>query len=375
MKNYLLITTFILLFSCNNDDSNKTGTPESTLTPEKTTQNTLTNYEGVYHFGYSEMESSLIIIEDNGNYYAQIRAGEFNDDATDFIWNYENLTNVRIEENNFYSDKTNGEFITTEDGTIGLQVEKPWSSYPLEDDGSEIGEMSYSVDEHYSGSFTEASLRTLVEDDIEGLNKSSLTTMRNEIFARYGYIFKANGRMDTYFNFQDWYQKQHENVDQFLTDIEKINIATIKSKENELKDIGNWVSLEDFPNEWHALKKIEDNSYIVFIPCLASNKGFSLGQDKNNNTYLDVALPFDTKRYKVFDFTFFGIDEQEIYYGTFKLEGYTENEITFCRFIWNKENKYAEFEGLYENTIRMVNDNNKESYLTKNEECDEDDVY
>jgi hypothetical protein len=57
--------------------------------------------------------------------------------------------------------------------------------------------------------------------------------MRNEIFARYGYKFKSGGEMDKYFKSQDWYSGQHDNVNDFLTELEKENIKLIRQIENE----------------------------------------------------------------------------------------------------------------------------------------------
>jgi hypothetical protein len=39
--------------------------------------------------------------------------------------------------------------------------------------------------------------------------------------------------MDKYFKHQDWYSGQHDNVDKFLTDLEKENINLIQQFEND----------------------------------------------------------------------------------------------------------------------------------------------
>ena len=57
--------------------------------------------------------------------------------------------------------------------------------------------------------------------------------MRNEIFARYHYKFRPGGAMDTYFKQQDWYSGQHDNVNDFLTELEKANIKLIRQIEKE----------------------------------------------------------------------------------------------------------------------------------------------
>ena len=54
--------------------------------------------------------------------------------------------------------------------------------------------------------------------------------MRNEIYARHGYIFKTS-EMKAYFSQQVWYQGQYEEVVGQLTSIEQKNVELIKSYE------------------------------------------------------------------------------------------------------------------------------------------------
>ena len=56
--------------------------------------------------------------------------------------------------------------------------------------------------------------------------------MRNEIFARYGYIFREGGEMNDYFKNQEWYTPKYKNVNSKITDLEKFNIQIIKSYED-----------------------------------------------------------------------------------------------------------------------------------------------
>jgi len=191
-------------------------------------------YQAVYHFGDSEWESNLILICVLDKWYGQIVSGSWSNDNNGLAWiyNYENLTNLRIEGNKFYSDKTNGEFVLcdSKNGRIkGLKVYNSWS----DEDGQEIGYKSHSVQDRYSGKFTQASLILMSREELIKMSKSDLKIMRNEIFARYGYKFKSGGEMDNYFKNQDWYTRQHDNVDKFLTDLEKENIKLIQLIENE----------------------------------------------------------------------------------------------------------------------------------------------
>ena len=56
--------------------------------------------------------------------------------------------------------------------------------------------------------------------------------MKNEIFARYGYIFKSEDLI-SYFSAKEWYKPLYENVDKYLSEIEHHNIKVI----NDLIDM------------------------------------------------------------------------------------------------------------------------------------------
>lgn len=192
-------------------------------------------YQHVYHFGASEMESDLLLFFWGNQVFAQIKSGEWNDEGKAWVWQYNNLTNVRISGNKFYSDQTNGEFVTYNDGQNllkGLKVYQPWSGI-IEEGETEIGLRSYSIQDYFSGNYPQASMRLLGREELASLSKQELKRMRNEIFARYGYRFIPGGEMDTYFNQQDWYAGQHANVDTFLTEVEKENVQLIRKIERE----------------------------------------------------------------------------------------------------------------------------------------------
>lgn len=192
-------------------------------------------FQYVYHFGESEAESDLIIIFGLDKEYAQIKSGKWSKNGQQWISHYENLTNVRIDGNKFYSDQTNGQFVIYDNGQEkikGLKVYKPWSGL-TENNEYEIGIKSYSIDDYFNGKFTQASKRLLIRDELIKMTKSDLKIMRNEIFARYGYKFQSGGEMEKYFKSQDWYSGQHDNVNDFLTELEKENLKLIQQIENE----------------------------------------------------------------------------------------------------------------------------------------------
>ena len=84
--------------------------------------------------------------------------------------------------------------------------------------------------QYLPGLYPEASQRILKASDLKGLNSFDLKVMRNEIYARHGYIFKTQ-EMKDYFGEQDWYYGRYNNLDKYLSKIEKTNIEFIKKLE------------------------------------------------------------------------------------------------------------------------------------------------
>ena len=82
------------------------------------------------------------------------------------------------------------------------------------------------------GKYTDVSNYFLKEDDLESFSNDELKIMRNEIFARNGYIFKEGGEMNNYFMNENWYKPKLKNVDANLTQLEKYNIQLIRKVEN-----------------------------------------------------------------------------------------------------------------------------------------------
>lgn len=80
------------------------------------------------------------------------------------------------------------------------------------------------------GRFPEVSTRLLTAGDLARRTTWELRIMRNEIFARHGYIFKTP-EMRGYFAQQPWYSPRHDDVSRLLSDIEVQNLKMIKSSE------------------------------------------------------------------------------------------------------------------------------------------------
>lgn len=88
------------------------------------------------------------------------------------------------------------------------------------------------------GNWPQASQRVLKEADVENLDKTDLTMMRNEIFARHGYCF-IRKEMRQQFEKADWYVPNTTDIKGYLTDIEKKNIALIRRYEKYADEYGD----------------------------------------------------------------------------------------------------------------------------------------
>ncbi len=131
----------------------------------------------------------------------------------------------------FYLDNE-GYFNTSENNTTIVYAPNGEVIEDVEEDGEGDSMVTEEV-VNRNGKYIIASEKYLTEDELKDLPKDELKIMRNEIYARYGYIFVKNGEMDKYFSQKSWYSPQFKNVDDKLTDLEKHNIKLIKQVESK----------------------------------------------------------------------------------------------------------------------------------------------
>ena len=72
--------------------------------------------------------------------------------------------------------------------------------------------------------------RVLTKNDLKGFTKEELGFVRNEIFARHGYVFSSE-KYNDYFGAKSWYTPDPSFTADMLTDTENKNIALIKELE------------------------------------------------------------------------------------------------------------------------------------------------
>ncbi len=84
-----------------------------------------------------------------------------------------------------------------------------------------------SNNKNLKGKYQFASTQILIDGILNKYSSKELRIMRNEIFARHGYIFKTP-EIKEYFEKQDWYKAQQKNVNNKLSELERLNIQLIK---------------------------------------------------------------------------------------------------------------------------------------------------
>ena len=98
------------------------------------------------------------------------------------------------------------------------------------------------------------------KSDLQKSSLKELRVMRNEIFAKHGYIFKDQD-LTEYFSQFDWYKPTEQNVDNLLTENDKANINLILQVESE---ITNSLIATD-PRTVENYKNYENTSNKKFI--------------------------------------------------------------------------------------------------------------
>ena len=190
-------------------------------------------YEGAYQFGYSEGEYELLLVVNNGVATAQFRSGAWNEKATSFRFSYTSLHEVRIEGRRLYSKELVGEFVVVQEADEKLYGLKKIDSKEKGKELAEVGRKKESLEEFYPRKFPQVSYRLLQPDKVHALSKTQLSLMRNEIFARHGYMFQKGSESAAYFKKQEWYTPYRTDTSTFLNAIEKENIALIKAIEGQ----------------------------------------------------------------------------------------------------------------------------------------------
>lgn len=101
-----------------------------------------------------------------------------------------------------------------------------------EEENTVINENSYDYDDDYI--IADSDSRYLTKEELSQYSKEELAYIRNEIFARYGYIFETE-KYDDYFRSKSWYVPDPyiEGNASELNKFEKANLKLIQTLEND----------------------------------------------------------------------------------------------------------------------------------------------
>ncbi len=80
--------------------------------------------------------------------------------------------------------------------------------------------------------YPQSSARVLSYSELKELSYDVIVRMKNEIFAQHGYIF-ATEEIQNQFDKEDWYHAQYTDIEAFVTEIEKINLAKLQKLERQ----------------------------------------------------------------------------------------------------------------------------------------------
>lgn len=198
----------------------------------------LKNRTGVYHFGESEVEWDLVVLQYHNSLIIQVWEGSWGKDhfTHELAWlrQCKTYNEIKMDKNKFYFGKYSGLFVENTAGkrsnnAVLLNGEPTSETDRLYGkDSANIGSYYISTDTFFSDQkYYPLSTGILDENYFTGKTKNELKLMRNEILAKYGLIFQKGGEMEKYFKNQDWYKPHLKDVNNLLTDIEKENISTI----------------------------------------------------------------------------------------------------------------------------------------------------
>jgi hypothetical protein len=129
----------------------------------------------------------------------------------------------RVVANEPKSSKSNGYFSLLIDTKLSNHMEGSWMSYQPNSTAKPLILKPQDCDAN-------SPRTTLLNDDELQTSPNELSWMRNEIYARRGYIF-MNKELATSFAQEDWYMPCYFNVDAQLTSTERKNIQLLKTAE------------------------------------------------------------------------------------------------------------------------------------------------
>ena len=146
-------------------------------------------------------------------------------------------------------------------------------------------------------------------DDLKYFSPRELRLVRNEIFARHGYQFKDTV-LQAYFDKQDWYKPLYDNVDEYITPLERANINFILEKEKTNPKISDEEQFKVFLETYKNYNYLSSETpRMLLYKFFVSDHGCIM----NGSHYYSGQLP-PTKNYVYLIHSIYGLCDQCTYY-------------------------------------------------------------
>ena len=197
---------------------------------------------GAYHFGESESEWDLVVLQNGDSLILQAYNGTWGKSyySKHDIWllECETFNKVSISGTKFKFGNYSGQFVAYK---IGNKLKNAIILYcdlmagrNYGKDSAEVGFFNTKPEVFFSrNDYYQLSIAVQPDSYFSGKSKQELRIMRNTIFAQYGLIFQQGGEMEKYFKKKDWYNPYKKDVSDCLTRIELINLQTISKFEKQ----------------------------------------------------------------------------------------------------------------------------------------------
>ena len=88
------------------------------------------------------------------------------------------------------------------------------------------------ITEILTGQYPYTSMKLVLPSELDYFSKAQLRVMRNEIFARHGYVF-SSADLKAHFSKMSWYKPLNDNSKVHLSALEQLNVDLIKAYENK----------------------------------------------------------------------------------------------------------------------------------------------
>ncbi len=147
-------------------------------------------------------------------------------------YNENSLSDIETENSKYIADYISKHYTETTESTTISEKNKTSSNEGTSTITTENNTPNYYDNYWYNNTFIipDSSIRKLTKSELSSYSSDTLALIRNEIYARNGYIFQKE-KYKNYFESKLWYTPNPDFDESWLNETEKYNIQLIKSME------------------------------------------------------------------------------------------------------------------------------------------------